>query len=105
MNREVAVEDLLAFDLAVHLACLLATGLTLGVIGGGSRSRFFRHPVTPGPPWLRFGYLYLVGGIFVFFLLRSFWNALKWGKESQEYADLLKEEEAEETSRRKDVSE
>jgi len=48
----------------------------------------------------------LIAGIFVFFFLTSLWNALRWGKESEEYADLLKEEEAEEIRRRrKDVSE
>jgi len=86
------------------LACILATGLTLEVIGR-SRSRFFGYRGWSGPPWLRFGGMYLLGGIFIFFFLTSLWNALKWGKESEEYADLLKEEEAEETSRRTDVSE
>jgi len=86
------------------LACLLATGLTFEVIGRiRSRSIWAFFPI--GPPWLRFGG-YLIAGIFVFFFLTSLWNALRWGKESEEYADLLKEEEAEEIRRRrKDVSE
>jgi hypothetical protein len=105
MNRRLLLKIFWRLILPFILACLLATGLTFEVIGR-TRSSSIRSFFAIGPPWLRFGGLYLVGGIFIFFLLTSLWNALKWGKESEEYADLLNEEEAEETrSQRKDLSE
>jgi type VI protein secretion system component VasK len=78
------------------LAAVLAVGLTFEVIGRGS-GRFHGSFRSFGPPWLR---LAVIGGIFVFFFVFGLWNTLTWGKESEEYADLLKEEEADEVKRR-----
>jgi hypothetical protein len=84
--------------LPVILAAVLAVGLTFEVIGRGS-GRFHGF----GPPWFRgVGGVYLMGGIFVFFLVASLWKTLHWGKESEEYAELLKEEEADEEKRRRE---
>jgi hypothetical protein len=80
------------------LAVVLAVGLTLEVIGHGS-GRFFGSLRPYGPPWLR---LAVIGGIFVFFFVSGLWNTLTWGKESEEYADLLKEEGADEEKRRRE---
>jgi hypothetical protein len=77
------------------LAVVLAAGLTLEFIGHGS-SRFLGSLRPYGPPWLR---LAVIGGFFVFFFVSGLWNTLSWGKESEEYAELLKEEDADEEKR------
>jgi hypothetical protein len=79
------------------LAVVLAVGLTLEVIGHGSRRLFGSFWWSYGPPWLRIAE---IGGIFVFCFVYGLWQTLTWGKESEEYAELLKEEETEEAKRR-----
>lgn len=82
------------------LALVLVVGLTFEVIGHGSRNS--NHSFWwLGPPWLRVGGAYVIGGIFVFFFVSSLWKTLHWGKESAEYAELLEEEEADEETRRR----
>jgi len=49
-------------------------------------------------------HLYLGAGIFVVLFVTSLWRTLTWGKESEEYAELLKEEDEEAKRRRQDDS-
>jgi len=72
--------------LPVILAGTLAAVLTLGIM-----ERSVWWPVRPW--WWRRGYLYLAAGIFVVLFFSSLWKTLNWGKESEEYAELLEEEE------------
>jgi hypothetical protein len=80
------------------LALVLAVGLTLAILGHstGRFSGWFWW--SYGPPWLRFAE---IGGLFVVFFVIGLWQTLTWGKESEEYAELLKEEEDEEAKRRR----
>jgi hypothetical protein len=74
------------------LAILLAAGLTLGFM---ERSAWWRTR-----PWyFQRGYLYIAAAIFVALFIASLWKTLHWGKESEEYAELLKEEADEEKRR------
>jgi hypothetical protein len=81
------------FIVPLVLAILLAAGLTLGFM---ERSSVW----WPNRPWyLQRGYLYLAAAIFVALFIASLWKTLRWGKESEEYAELLKEEADEEKRR------
>jgi len=51
--------------------------------------------------WWQRSYLYVAAAIFVVLFLISLWKTLKWGGESEEYAERLKEEEADEEKRRR----
>jgi hypothetical protein len=83
--------------LPIILAGSLAAGLTLGVM-----ERRVWWPTRPW--WWQRSYLYVAAGIFVALFLATLWKTLTWGRESEEYAELLKEEEVEEekTRRRRD---
>jgi hypothetical protein len=77
------------------LAILLAAGLTLGFM---ERSVWW-----PTRPWyFQRGYPYIAAAIFVVLFVASLWKTLNWGKESEEYAELLKDEKADEEKRRRE---
>jgi len=79
--------------LPLVMAVVLAAGPTLvGLMGG----RSWRHSW-----WLQRDHLYLGAGIFVVLFVASLCQTLTWGKESEEYAARLQEEEAEEARRRR----
>jgi len=80
------------------LAVVLAIVLTLEVMGHGGSSMGGSFGLY-GP--LRYAGACLIGAIFIIFLISSLRNTLKWGKEAEEYKELLKEEEASEARRRR----
>jgi hypothetical protein len=89
--------------LPVILAVVLALALTFEFMGQGASFRrglggssFWSY----GPLWLRYAGACFIGGIFILFLVSSLWKTLKWGKEAEEYEDMLKEEEADEAKGR-----
>ena len=82
--------------LPLVLAVVLAAGPTLAGLMG--RRVWWRSW------WLQRDHLYLGAGIFVVLFVTSLWRTLTWGKESEEYAELLKEEDEEAKRRRQDDS-
>jgi hypothetical protein len=70
------------------LACILAAVSIVGLIGSSSS----RLPW--GFRWWRPVNFYVLGALFIVFLVVSLWNALRWSKEAEEYAESLEDEEA-----------